>query len=101
MPNKEKTWAVNMAFTGDKEQIQKFIKQVEKLEEQGHIKDFTMIDGPFDSLRAMLKSRTENLGLLVAPPPNLPQQINEGRRDEIQTPPPEPPSNHDNKPTNE
>ena len=61
-------WAVNIAFVGDKELVMDIIKQVEYLEEQGHLNDCTTIQGPFESLQGMLKDRIKNLGLITKEP---------------------------------
>lgn len=69
----EDQWATNIAFTGDEATVKMVIKFVENLEDEGKIKDFTRIDGPYESLQLMLKRRVENLGLGIESPKALPQ----------------------------
>lgn len=59
----EEKWAANIAFVGSKEKVKAILKMVDELEEQGHIEDYTGIEGPYDSLQLMLKRRVENLVL--------------------------------------
>jgi hypothetical protein len=59
----QEKWAANIAFVGDKETVKELLKMFSKLEEEGRIKDFNKIDGPYDSLQTMLKRRKENLAL--------------------------------------
>jgi len=58
-------WTANIGISGDKETVQKIIKLIEAEEEEGKLTEVSRIDGPYESLRLMMKRRQENLALEI------------------------------------